>query len=59
MEGIITEFVLHVQKDEHTAGKPNGKAQDIDSGIKFLTQKIPKSDFEIVFEHISMIYSVG
>ena len=51
MEAVKTHFILHIQQDQHRAGKANGKPRDIDQGIYFVVRQIAKGNFKIVPEH--------
>jgi hypothetical protein len=51
---VVAHFKPDIRVDEETAGDTDGKAEDIDDGIDFIAEKIPKRDGEVVEDHIEI-----
>ena len=48
---IVGQLILHIEKDEDTAGHPHGKARDVDGRESLVPDQIPEGDLEIVLQH--------
>jgi hypothetical protein len=43
--------MLHEQENQNATSHTDGKAEDIDKGIRFVFENVPEGDFEVAFEH--------
>jgi hypothetical protein len=48
---VIAELVLLIQKDQNAAGDSDGKPQQNEKRIPFITGHVPQGCFEIVSKH--------
>jgi hypothetical protein len=49
---IKAQVIRYEQEDDNTGGDANGKPQNINERIIFITQKIPKGKNKIVSDHV-------
>jgi hypothetical protein len=45
---VKAPFILDVQKNDHTTGKPERESGKIDKGEAFVPNQIPKCDLQII-----------
>jgi hypothetical protein len=47
---VITQLILYVKHNQHTTRHPNGKPENINKGVSFVSQEIPEGDLQVVGE---------
>jgi hypothetical protein len=51
VEVIVCYFVPYKKKDQSTKSNSDRQSENIDEGIKFLLDKIPESNLDIISKH--------
>lgn len=59
MKTVKAHFILYIKEYQHSAGKPNSQACNIDKRIDFVLRKIAESDFQIITKHMGSISTMG
>lgn len=58
MDRVITEFIMDIVPDKNRAGKAESQTKNVNQSIESLSNKISKSDFQIMMNHSWSFLSV-
>ena len=59
MIGVIREFIIEIEADQHAAGEANGQPENIDEGKSFVLHQVAPGDFYIILQHNNPVSVFG
>src|ERR1041385_9199202 len=59
MKLVVAEFLLEVQRDHEDASQPCRKADQVNSRVCLALEEIPEGSPEIVFDHLSISFTLS